>query len=108
MFAGLDNRYIGYAPDTGHIANGDMDPLEIIRMSRSIVKHVHFKDISAEKRWMAMGEGVLDHVSIVQYLKNNNYSGWIRVEEESVEAELDPDQVTLQNGKYLAEHLIGI
>lgn len=101
MFEGLDTRYVGYAPDTGHIANGGMDPLEVIKNNRNIIKHVHFKDITAAKEWTSMGEGVIDHPVIMEYLEKTNFSNWIMVEEESVEAEREPDHYTIQNGKYL-------
>ncbi|GGG16762.1 sugar phosphate isomerase/epimerase family protein [Paenibacillus abyssi] len=103
MFAGLDTRYVGYAPDTGHIANGGMDAEDVIRANRSIIKHVHFKDITADGKWTSMGQGVINHSAIIQFLAETNYSGWIMVEEESDEAEREPDKYTLQNGKYMAE-----
>jgi inosose dehydratase len=105
MFAGLDTRYVGYAPDTGHIANGEMNPLEVIRENRSIIKHVHFKDIRSDKQWTSMGNGMINHPAIMKFLQETNYSGWIMVEEESVEAEAEPDKYAIQNGKYMAEVL---
>lgn len=98
MFDGLDSRYLGYCPDSGHIANGNMDVMDIFRKSRDIIRHVHFKDISGDKQWKAMGEGVIDHDAIAIYLSGTGYNGWIMVEEESEEAEVEPDKVTLHNG----------
>lgn len=106
MFAGLDTRYVGYAPDSGHIANGGMNPVEVISKNIDIVKHVHFKDITADYAWTAMGEGVIQHPLIVRNLKRLNYNGWIMVEEESANAEQDPNGVTLQNGRYVQQVLI--
>jgi inosose dehydratase len=106
LFAGLDCRYVGYAPDTGHIANGGMDPMEIIRSARSIVNHVHFKDITHDKQWTAMGEGIIDHPDIVRYLKDTSYTGWIMIEEESLHAKLEPDRVTMMNGNYIKDKLL--
>lgn len=102
MFDGLDTRYLGYAPDTGHIANGGMDPMEVIRANRSIIRHVHFKDITADRKWTSMGDGVIDHPAIMKFLEETNYHGWIMVEEESERAEADPDTYTIRNGRYMA------
>jgi inosose dehydratase len=106
LFSGLDNRYVGYAPDTGHIVNGGMDPMKIFESARSMIKHVHFKDITLDKQWTAMGEGVIDHPAIVRYLKDTGYTGWIMVEEESLQAELEPDRVTVLNGRYSRDKLV--
>lgn len=105
MFAGLDTRYVGYAPDSGHIANGGMNPEEVIRINRSIIKHVHFKDITADRKWTSMGEGVINHAAIIQFLVDTGYSNWIMVEEESEEAEREPDRLTIQNGEYIKSSL---
>lgn len=101
MFEGLDTQYVGYIPDTGHIANGGMDPEEVIRENREIVKHVHFKDITENKEWTSMGNGIINHPAIIKFLDETQYSDWIMVEEESEEAERDPDRLTIQNGKYM-------
>lgn len=106
LFEGLDARYCGYAPDTGHIANGAMEVLDIFRTYRSLIRHVHFKDRDAVTgAWSAMGQGRIDHEGIVRYLRETSYEGWIMVEEESVQAETDPDGVTRANGQYLQSQL---
>lgn len=105
MFDKLDERYIGYAPDSGHIANGGMDAVGVFETYRPLIRHVHFKDLSADSRWKAMGEGIIDHPAIVRMLKDTGYDGWVMVEEESDEAVTDPDGVTLKNGLYVNEVL---
>ncbi|RXZ79689.1 sugar phosphate isomerase/epimerase [Paenibacillaceae bacterium] len=102
MLEGLDGRFCGYAPDTGHIAKGGMDPEAILRSARSLIRHVHFKDMdTATGQWTALGEGSINHEAITRYLAETGYDGWIMVEEESAAAEQTPDEVTLQNGKYV-------
>ena len=103
LFEGLDTRYIGYCPDSGHIANGGMDVMEIFRTTLSIIKHVHFKDISADGQWKTMGQGVIDHQGIVKLLLDSGYQDWIIVEEESKYAESEPDEATLENGRYIQQ-----
>lgn len=106
MFSGLDYQYIGYCPDSGHIANGGMDVLRVFENNSSQIRHVHFKDISMDKKWQKMGQGVIDHKGIVKLLRNTGYDEWIMVEEESEQAEADPDQATIQNGKYMNDVLL--
>ena len=48
-----------------------------------------------------MGKGSIDFSGIISFLDATNYNGWIMVEEESSDAVIDPDRVTLANGKYI-------
>lgn len=103
LLNGIMNTPLGFVPDAGHIAHGNIDPLELIRTYRDKVIHVHFKDMSKDGIWRSMGKGDIDFPGIVNFLRNTDYAGWIMVEEESVFAETDPDAVTIENGKYMAE-----
>lgn len=105
MFDGLDPAYCGYAPDSGHIASGGMNPYEMFRQQLPNIRHAHFKDLSAGGSWKPMGEGNIDHRAIVKLLKDHDYDGWIMVEEESGQAETDPDGVTRHNGRYVNNQL---
>lgn len=102
MFDTLYTKGIGYAPDAGHMANGGIDPLKVIKEHRDIVQHVHFKDMTPDHVWATMGTGVIDFKSIVDFLKETNYQGWIMTEDESPDAEADSDGVVLADGKYMA------
>ena len=106
LLDGLDGNVVGFAPDTGHIVKGGMDVIEMFKQYRKLVKHVHFKDINAMGEWSAMGEGTIDFPWIVKMLQDTGYSGWIMVEEESQEAETDPDLATKMNGEYLLRSLL--
>lgn len=102
LFAGLDDRYIGYCPDSGHIANGGMDVESVFRQHLGLIRHVHFKDFSvSDGQWRTMGQGAIDHPRIAGLLRDSGYDGWIMVEEESSFAEADPDEATLHNGRYI-------
>lgn len=105
MLSNLDYQYVGYCPDSGHIANGGMDVMKTFQDNVAQIKHVHFKDISDEHEWRTMGQGVIDHQGIIQLLRRINYQGWIMVEEESDRAIDEPDQVTAENGKYVMDVL---
>ena len=104
----LDSSVVGFAPDTGHIARGGMDVLKILKTYRPLIKHVHFKDITTSGGWTAMGAGIIDFPVIVKMLKDTGYAGWIMIEEESPEAEVDPDTATTENGEYLRRSLLPI
>jgi inosose dehydratase len=106
LLDGLDSRVVGFAPDTGHIAKGGIDVIEVIETYRSRIAHVHFKDIAATGEWVAMGAGVIDFPRIVTMLRDGGYDGWIMIEEESKAAEADPDAATIQNGAYLRGSLL--
>jgi len=104
----LDSSVVGFAPDTGHIARGGMDVVKILKTYRPLIKHVHFKDITASGGWTAMGAGIIDFPGIVKMLRETGYAGWIMIEEESPEAEVDPNTATTKNGEYLRRSLLPI
>jgi inosose dehydratase len=97
----LDTSVVGFAPDAGHIAKGDMDPVAIFQEYGPTIQHVHFKDMRQDGTWAEMGQGCIDFDAIVNGLKAHDYQGWIMVEDESPRAEIDPDAVTRANGEYL-------
>ena len=55
-----------------------------------------------------MGAGIIDFPGIVAMLKDTGYTGWIMIEEESPEAEVDPNTATIKNGEYLQRSLLPI
>jgi inosose dehydratase len=104
----LDSNVVGFAPDTGHIARGGMDVVKLLKTYRHLIKHIHFKDITTSGGWTAMGAGIIDFPGIVAMLKDTGYAGWIMIEEESPEAEVDPNMATTKNGEYLRQSLLPI
>jgi len=102
----LDRSVLGWTPDTGHLAALGIDSLSIIKEYRSIINHVHYKDIADDGQWALMGEGVLDFKAITQELIDSDYDGWIIIEDECPRSENEPDQVTLECGEYLKEELL--
>lgn len=108
LLDGLDSQVVGFAPDSGHIAKGGLDVIEVFQNYNSLIKHVHFKDITASGQWTAMGAGVIDFPRIVTMLRDTGYDGWIMIEEESLEAETNPDGATNKNGKHLHQVLLPI
>lgn len=102
LIEGLDERFIGYIPDAGHIAKGGMDPLAIVRRYFPRVNHVHLKDMDEAGNWAAMGRGSIDDQGITRFLVEQGYDGWIVVEDECPAAVDDPDSVALADGGYVS------
>lgn len=102
----LDSAATGWTPDVGHIINGGMDPLEKMKEYASLINHVHYKDWDGKPEFALMGKGKVDLLSITQWLKDSNYSGWIVCEDEGKEALQDPDAVTLHDGRWIKEELV--
>ena len=92
---------VGFAPDVGHMANGGIDALQMIRDHRDKVVHVHFKDMDERHEWATMGCGVIDFRSIINYLGDTDFRGWIMTEDESPDAVRDSDAVVLADGRYI-------
>jgi inosose dehydratase len=104
LLAELAQGPVGFAPDAGHIARGGMDAVAVFREGLPLIRHVHFKDMDTQGRWVEMGRGSIDFRGIVSLLEGAGYGGWIMVEDESALAERDPDAAVLYNGRYIAEN----
>jgi sugar phosphate isomerase/epimerase len=65
---------------------------------------VHFKDIDAAGNWRVMGGGITDFAEIIRILRSGGYGGYVMIEDESGEAETDPDAVALQNAEYIKKY----
>lgn len=105
LLDGLDDRYIGYTPDLGHMAKGGMDPLAICRQYRERINLVHYKDMYADGRWAPTGKGIIDFTAITSYLVDTDFEGWIVMEDEDDACVTDPDGITLKDGEYIEAHI---
>ena len=105
LLDGPDSRVVGFAPDSGHYAKGGMDVIEYVNTYRPLIKHTHFIDMTISGGWTAMGAGIINFPRIVTMLRDSGYARWIMVEEESSEAEANPDVATTKNGQYLQRPL---
>jgi inosose dehydratase len=103
----LDTKVVGFAPDAGHIAKGGMNVVEIFRQYASVIRHVHYKDMTQAGAWAEMGKGGIDFRTITSDLRKSGYQGWIMVEDESPLAETDPNEATRRNGIYMLSHPAG-
>ena len=101
LFDLLKGTAIGWAPDVGHIVNGGIDALKLMKEHRQMIRHVHFKDRRLDGTWTVMGEGDIDYPAILQFLAQSGYQGWIMVEDEGAMAADDSDAVVRLDGAYM-------
>jgi inosose dehydratase len=91
----LDPEYVGFAPDTGQIAKGGSDILEVMRTYRRRITHVHLKDWngtyerdadgkeidkSGYVNYEPIGSGILPMPAILDILLEDGFDGWVNVE----------------------------
>jgi inosose dehydratase len=118
----LEGSEMGLCLDTGHLAIGGSDPVEVAKLAGSRVNHVHLKDVdrelaarlasreldfkeAAQKRaFRPLGEGDVDVGRLLDVLEGAGYSGWYVLEQDAV-VESEPkegDGPVLDVGKSLA------
>jgi inosose dehydratase len=118
----LEGAEMGLCLDTGHLAIGGSDPVEIAEIAGPRVNHVHLKDVdlglagrlaarelsfkeAAQKNaFRPLGEGDVDLGGVLDGLERSGYSGWYVLEQDSVvEAEPPEGQGPVEEvGKSLA------
>jgi inosose dehydratase len=96
--------------DTGHLALGGADPVELAALAAARIKHVHLKDVDlgvarefqagrisyrdAVRRgvFRPLGQGDLDIEGVVDRLQRAGYRGWFVLEQDTaLTAEPDPN-----------------
>jgi inosose dehydratase len=84
-----DPSYVHIAPDTGHIRLGGGNVLDIIRKYSDRLSYFHLKDSDGEfhrpdfgPNLRELGNGVIDFPSILAFLKEIKFSGWLNVEQD--------------------------
>ena len=98
----LDVSDIGLCLDTGHLLVGGGDPVKGMEAWGDRINHVHLKDarrdvidrISAEgasveaiwrrRAFCRLGEGDVDVERVLDHVKENGYSGWLVVEQDTM------------------------
>lgn len=72
---------IAFCPDTGHLAAGGGDPVELIRRHADRVTHVHLKDFTPQPfGFHPLGRGSVDIPGVLRALQDAGYDGWATVE----------------------------
>lgn len=109
----LDERLVGFAPDSGQIAKGGGDPVAVIKRHIARVRHVHLKDLSSDwprlraegvplnspKGYAELGEGTVDLDGFLGVLDDANFSGWLLAELD--ESRYAPDRSAEINRDFL-------
>ena len=85
MMDGTDPRWFSLAPDTGHLAAGGSDPVEVFETYRDRIVHAHFKDYrrpsgGGRGRFLPLGEGDIDFPALVRIMRDARFDGWADVE----------------------------
>ena len=107
-----DPRYVKMVLDTGQLAMGGSDPVEMTRKYADRIIEFHLKDVRPEHRngrqgprisrelygnykeyqiYFAMGEGGMDFPAIFKILKETGYTGWGTVEQDHTTATCKQD-----------------
>jgi inosose dehydratase len=105
----LEGAEMGLCLDTGHLAIGGSDPVEIAEIAGPRVNHVHLKDVDLElagrlaarelsfkeaaqkNAFRPLGEGDVDLGGVLDRLEGSGYSGWYVLEQDSV-VEAEPPE----------------
>ncbi len=117
----LDPDLVGLAPDTGQIAKGGSDILEVMRTYLDRITHVHLKDWSGQVdvdengqpvdvtgfvNYQPIGHGILPIPEILKILQEGGYEGWINVElDPGPNAPYSPREAAAMSRRYLGEIL---
>jgi inosose dehydratase len=118
VMTSIDPRLVFMAPDTGQIAKGGGDPVEVVRTYRELVHHMHLKDyvggtstVDAGGKFVdrtgyldytPLGEGVVDLAAIVRILDERGYDGWWMVELDGTpQAPITPREAAERSKRFL-------
>ncbi|MGN6360561.1 MAG: TIM barrel protein [Thermomicrobiales bacterium] len=115
-----DPDVIGLCFDTGHFTYGGGDAAAGLARFATRIGHVHFKDcsptVAAEARtsewdystavghgvFCELGDGAVDFPAVLRLLREQQYSGWIVVEQDVLPGMGTPKESAQRNRNYLA------
>ncbi len=119
LMALTDPALLGLCLDTGHFRFGGGDPVSALKTYQNRIWHVHFKDCdpkvadqSRQNKWdyfesvghgvfCELGKGEVDFPAIVAELRNQQYDGWVVVEQDVLPGMGSPKECALRNRGYL-------
>jgi len=119
LLSKTDSNLVGLCLDTGHYMFGGGDPVEAYKNYKDRIWHVHFKDFSkevadksAQNNWdyfksvgegvfCELGKGAVDFSKMYNELVDNNYKGWIVVEQDVLPGMGVPKECAQRNRDYL-------
>ena len=124
LLALTDPSLLGLVLDMGHYKFGGGDPLSCLIKHSSRIWHIHFKDchaaLAAQSRvegwdyfksvgsgvFCELGKGSVDFPAIVAELNNQQYAGWIVVEQDVLPGMGNPKVCARRNRDYI--HSLGL
>ena len=119
LLSHTDPRLLGLCLDTGHYTFAGGNPVAALRKYRHRVRHVHFKDCSANVAaavrqaglgyfeavrrgvFCELGHGSVDFPGVVAELRNLAWDGWIVVEQDVLPSMGTPFESAQRNREYL-------
>jgi sugar phosphate isomerase/epimerase len=106
LLAETDRKYLNAMLDCGHATRDFVghSAVEFYERNHAIVEYVEFKDWSPETDLRTeVGRGRCDFKSMARALKDNNYSGWIVVEQNGTDR--TPKESSAESYRYIRETL---
>jgi len=88
-------------PDSGIMAKGGHDVVEVVAQYAPRIAYVHFKDWGGGDAWTMLGQGVVDHAGMLEELAAQGYDGWVVSENESRRQDLTPKQQQAADREWL-------
>ena len=76
----VDDERLKVNLDTSNPMESGDDPVELAKLVKTRVVHVHLSDRSTDLQHQVAGEGAVDFVSILHILKEAGYDGWLSLE----------------------------
>jgi inosose dehydratase len=120
----LERSNVPLCLDTGHLAVGGADPVQVADKAAGRVRHVHLKDVSTDLSdrvragllgyqeavgmgmYRPLGRGDLDVGAVVRKLERVGYDGWYVLEQDRVlDAEPDPGAGPVEDARASYEFL---
>lgn len=119
LFSVTDESALGLCVDAGHLVYGGADPVEVVRGFGPRVWYVHIKDVDpavlalARQKGLSflealrfyifceLGKGCVDLRGFVGALRDENFSGWMIVEQDT--SPDPPLETAWRNRRYLKE-----
>ena len=94
MLSLTDPAYVKFCPDTAHLAMAGMDPLAVIRKYADRLGYVHLKDYEGQE-FRGIGKGDLDLKGVFDALQDANYAGWVMIELDDQDRQLEHARATM-------------
>jgi len=119
LMALTDPSLVGLVLDMGHYMFGGGDPLNALKKYKGRIWHVHFKDChpeiaekSRKEEWdyfksvaggvfCELGKGAVNFMEITRELDEQNYSGWIVVEQDVLPGMGNPKVCAQRNTDFI-------